>query len=291
VSRRETIWQIQRKALRRAEKKFRRGDPEGLHDFRVALRRVAVIAEAGQRPKIARDATKLVRRFSPLRQLEVDRELVAALVRSGEIAPADAQTVNDLFADRLHRGRGEALDRLDAATAKSLFERLGHDRRNGPVVSRLGRENDDLRAPRMLDDEGLHRLRIAVKRRRYALMARRELGVAGLEAEIAKWQTLQDALGRANDWRSLLRDLVRLIESQGADREAESPIDRIFDRASDRAEEARRAARAAVAASGLVADPEPALGRPRPAPRREPARAGGSASLLRGAAALSRLDS
>jgi len=287
----ESIWKAQRKSLRRAQRKFERGDPEGLHDFRVALRRLAVVAEAGRRPKIARDATKLVRRFSPLRQLEVDRDLVAELVRCGEAAPADAQAADALLAERWRRGREEAVKRLGRAPAKKLFERLRRDRRNGPVVSRLAREEGDVHVPRVLDDEGLHRLRIAVKRRRYALMARRDLGIAGLDAEIAKWQTLQDALGRANDWRSLLRDLVRLLESRGETHAEESPLDRLFDSASDRAEEARRAARAAVAASGLAGDPEPLRRRPPTAPpERGVAVLRSSPSLLRGGAGRPRAD-
>ncbi len=292
MSGRETIWETQRKALRRAERRFHRGDLEGLHDFRVALRRLAVIAEAGQRPKIARGASKLVRRFSSLRQLEVDRGLVAELVRRGEIAPADARAADELLGERVRRGRDEALGRLAGPAAKKLFERLGHVRRNGPVVSRLAREMEEIRVPRVLDDEGLHRLRIAVKRRRYALMARRDLGVAGLDAEIARWQALQDSLGRANDWRSLLRDLVRLLESRSDLRAEESPLDRIFDSASDRAEEARRAARAAVAASGLAPDAEPLHREGSNAPRERGAVVvGGSASLLRRGSAFSRADS
>jgi len=289
---RETIWQTQRRALRRAERKFRDGDTEGLHDFRVALRRLAVVAEAGERPKVARGAAKLVRRLSPLRQLEVDRELVAELARFGAIAPPDARAVDEILAERFRRGREEALERLGGNSAKELFARLGRDRANGPVVSRLARETGEknvLRAPRVLDDEGLHRLRIAVKRRRYALMARRDLGVPGLEGEISRWQTLQDSLGCANDWRSLLRDLVRLLESRAGDSRAESPLDRIFDTASDRAEEARRAARLAVAASGLAQDPEPSL--PLPASGRGAVVARGSTSLLRGETSRSRADS
>ena len=288
----ESFWSSQRRALRRAERKFRRGIPEGLHDFRVALRRLAVVAEAGRRPKVARGASKLVRRLSPLRQLEVDRELVAELARWGEIAPGDAQAVDEILTERFRRGQHEALARLGRAPAKRLFERLGHDRERGPIVSRLAGEKDEIRAPRVLDDEGLHRLRIAVKRRRYALMARRELGQPGLEREISRWQSLQDSLGRANDWRSLLRDLVRMIESGGGEAGSDSPLDRVFDRASDRAEEARRAARAAVAASGLAQDPETLRRDPGNVTRpRDAAPLGGSASLLRGDAVLSRADS
>ena len=292
MSRGESLWKSQRKALRRAERRFRDGDPEGLHDFRVALRRLAVVAEAGERPKVALGASKLVRRLSPLRQLEVDRELVAELARLGAIAPPDARVVDEILAERFRRGREAAVGRLGGTSAKRLYARLGRERENGPVVSRLARETGEenvLRAPRVLDDEGLHRLRIAVKRRRYALMARRDLGVPGLEGEISRWQSLQDSLGRANDWRSLLRDLVRLLESRGSDPAAESPLDRIFDTASDRAEEARRAARLAVAASGLAQDPDPSL--PLPAPRRGAVAARGSTSLLRGETARSRADS
>jgi len=290
----ESTWKSLRRTLRRAERKFRDGDPEGLHDLRVALRHTAVVAEAGARPKVARGASKLARRLSPLRQLEVDRELLAELGRSGEVSPRDARPVDEILAARQSRLRDKALKRLSAARERRLFERLGHDRQDGPLASRLALETGEnaLRVPRVLDDEGLHRLRISVKRRRYALMARRDLGAPGLEEEISRCRSLQDSLGRANDWRSFLRDLVRLRESRHADPGADSPLDAIFDPAADRAEIARKAACEAVAASGLVPDREPRRPQPpSPPPDRDAALFRGSPSLLRDDAIRSRSDS
>jgi CHAD domain-containing protein len=284
MSRQKSIWGRLRRTIRRAARSFRDGDPEGLHDLRVALRRTAVVAAAGERPKVARGAAKLVRRLSSLRQLEVDRRLVGELVRSGALAPEDARAVDDAFAALLERQRKRALERLSGKGARKLDARLGGWRSDAALAGSLAREAEEaLLPPRVLDDEGLHRLRIAVKRRRYALMARRDLGVPGLDGEIARWESLQDALGEANDWRSLRRDAVELRERRRAESPAAAALDAVFDLASDRAEEARKAARAAVVESGLFPAAEPADSDRRRS--RAAAVAVGSTSLLRRGAA------
>lgn len=279
----KSIWTRLRRAVRRAGRSFRDGDPEGLHDLRVALRRTAVIARAGERPKVAAGASKLVRRLSSLRQIEVDRRLLAELVRSGALAPEDARAVDGILAARDERRRAKAFARLSRKGARKLDARLGGKRSDAALGDALARATGEaVHPPRVLDDEGLHGLRIAVKRRRYALMARRDLGAAGLDGEIARWESLQDALGRSNDWRSLRRDTVELRERAQADAAADAALDAVFELASERAEAARKEARKAVAESGLFVSAEPP---PDSARARGRAVAVGSTSLLGGAAA------
>ena len=284
---RRNIWERLRQTLRRAERRFRHGEEEGLHDVRVALRRVAVIAEAGGRSKVARGAGRLVRRLSPVRQLEVDRRLVAELARSGALAPRDAENVDALLAARYRRSRESVEQIFSTREGRKLDERLGHPRQTGPLEARLARRTEQpIVPPAALDDDALHRLRIAIKTRRYALRARRELGVPGLEKEIARWASFQDALGHANDWRSFRRDLVRLRERRRPDPAVDPALDEVFALASDRAEQTRRAVRDLLAANGIVSLEAPRTAAP---PPRE-AVAVGARSLLRGVA-RSRTDS
>ena len=50
----EILWRKRARSLKKARKAFRAGDPEGLHDLRVALRRTAATAEALGKKKIVR---------------------------------------------------------------------------------------------------------------------------------------------------------------------------------------------------------------------------------------------
>lgn len=281
----KTIWRSLRKSLRSARRRFRAGDADGLHDVRVVLRRISVVAEAGDRRKVARGAAILVRKLSPLRQIEVDRQLVAELARSGALPPQDARAVDTLLDARWRRGVEKAFARLSGGRAAKLEARLGRAREDATLAAGLERRSQGgLAIPSELDEDGLHRLRIAVKKRRYALMARRDLGASGLEGEIARCQALQDVLGRANDWRSFRRDLVRMRERKRADPVMDPALDAVFDLVSDSAERTLRTARETVAAS-------------RPAPSRTAAGAAGeppaplaglartSRSLLKGSGA------
>ena len=287
---RRTVWERLRQTVRKAERRFRHGDEEGLHDVRVALRRIAVIAEAGGRPKVARGAGRLVRRLSPLRQLEVDRQLVAELGKSGAVAPQDARIVDALLGSRYARSRENVEEIFSTREGRKLDERLGHARRTGALKARLARRTEQpIVPPAALDDDAMHRLRIAIKKRRYALMARRELGVPDLEKEIARWASFQDALGRANDWRSFRRDLVRLRERRRPDPAVDPALDEVFALATERADQTRRAARDLLAAGGIVSPEAPQTAVPPSSPR-DPAVAVGARSLLRDVA-RSRTDS
>src|SRR5512140_3835186 len=107
-----SIWKDFRRALREARRRFRAGDPGGLHDVRVVLRRVAAAARAADRKKVARLADRLARRLSAARQTEVDRRLLGEL-RAGRSVPASvAERVEGSLETRLGRQRRKALGAL-----------------------------------------------------------------------------------------------------------------------------------------------------------------------------------
>ena len=90
-----SLWELRRKSLARARKRWRSGDAEGLHDFRVALRRVAATAAALGRRKLERRAEEIVRGLSSHRQGEVDRALLARIRELGLLSE-DAATALEI---------------------------------------------------------------------------------------------------------------------------------------------------------------------------------------------------
>ena len=75
----EILWSLRARSLSKARKALVNEEPEGLHNFRVALRRAEATAAALGKKTIERKARSLVRSLSPLRQLEVNRHLLLRL--------------------------------------------------------------------------------------------------------------------------------------------------------------------------------------------------------------------
>ena len=66
------LWKVRERAVDKARKAARRGEPEGLHDLRVALRRAAATAKALGAMSGSRDAKVIAQSLSKDRQLEVE---------------------------------------------------------------------------------------------------------------------------------------------------------------------------------------------------------------------------
>jgi CHAD domain-containing protein len=219
VADRTPLWKKKARLLGKADKEFRQKSPEGIHDLRVALRRVSATATALGRDKIAKQSKRLVRSLSDLRQIEVDRRLLArarelgwlpeevaagvdarwdALLRDGE--KTAARRVPDDEVGRLRR----KLSRLSRKKQEDLLVRLEEaHRRADETLSSMPREEND---------ESLHRYRLAVKEARYLTEDLALAGRSGLEAEIERKKRIQDALGRWNDLRLFRRDLIATRE-------------------------------------------------------------------------------
>ena len=120
----DSLWKSKAHSLERARKALKRGDPEGLHDLRVALRRVSAIAGALGRKDVSDEARDIVRSLSKQRQLEVDRQLLARIGRLGFLSP-DAVTALAARWEKLS-GRGERrLTKAAGRPIETIVKRLG----------------------------------------------------------------------------------------------------------------------------------------------------------------------
>jgi len=222
-----SLWKLRSDALVRARKAVRRGDPEGLHDLRVALRRLSATAGALGRRELSKNAKSLVRSLSKQRQLEVDRALLAKVGRLGFLSP-DAATALAARWEKLATRGERRLAKAAGEPVETMVRRLDRLSRraaeDGGPAARLERAR--VRAERALeqpldgrDDHALHRYRIAVKKARYLAEDLGALGITPWKSRAEREKALQEALGRWNDLRMFCRRLVesrRDAEERGA---------------------------------------------------------------------------
>jgi CHAD domain-containing protein len=211
-----SLWELRRRSLVRARKRRREGDVEGLHDFRVALRRTAATAGALGRRKVEHRAVAIVRSLSSDRQSEVDRALLAR-IRALGLLSEDAATALEIRwkppiagtrTDRIANGKEEKFRRL---TRK--LRRLAARSRTEEVPRLLAKRSEAEAAlakpPARDDDRSLHRYRIQVKRARYLAEDLVASGRPEFEASVARERAAQDVLGRWNDLRLFLARIDR----------------------------------------------------------------------------------
>jgi CHAD domain-containing protein len=214
------LWQLRVQALDRARKAAKRGEPEGLHDLRVALRRAAATAGALGARSVAREAKAIVRSLSADRQIQVDRELLARVGKLGYLSPDAATALGARWEKLAERGSRRIARTAEGRALRGLRKDLGRlsGRRRGASSSVEKLEAARRKAETTLaeplegkDDEALHRHRIAVKKARYLAEDLTALGVRTFQGQIEREKALQEALGRWNDLRLFSR---RLAESR-----------------------------------------------------------------------------
>jgi CHAD domain-containing protein len=222
----EILWSLRARSLSKARKALLGEGPEGLHDFRVALRRAEATAAALGKKKIERRARSLVRSLSPLRQLEVDRHLLSRLRELGHLSENVAAGLDARWSADYSEGLEEAARVARSKKERRLERRLRRLARNDGDDATLRLELERRRIERRLlppgeeaTDRRLHRYRIAVKRARYLAEDLAACGVSGLESRIAREKELQDALGRWNDihlFRERLKETREESEARGS---------------------------------------------------------------------------
>jgi CHAD domain-containing protein len=208
------LWKLRARGLDDARLAVKRGSLEGLHDLRVALRRICATAAALGRKRVARRAKALSRSLSRSRQLEVDRRLLERVGRLGLLSP-DAVTA---LAARWEKLAGRAARRLARATdgkrMQRLRRRLARIARKGSgngirrlAAARREAEASLVRSLEGKDDRTLHRYRLAVKKARYLA---EDLTALGLPAATgaAREKALQETLGRWNDLQTFRKRLA-----------------------------------------------------------------------------------
>ncbi|HEX3233789.1 MAG TPA: CHAD domain-containing protein [Gemmatimonadales bacterium] len=218
-------------------------DPQALHDFRVAMRRLVACLQA-YRPEIDGSVSSRIRR-----QL---RRLARVTTRSRDLEVHltwDRQQEGDLTARqraglRWHLGRLEArrrrADRAVFRNVDTRFRKLEPRLRRRLEVYRMRIERDPARrrheAAAVLgsrirkfggdlewrlaeigsieDERQSHRARLAAKRLRYLLEPIRD-EVHGVEPLIERLRTLQDHLGELHDSQTLQADLAAALLGAG----------------------------------------------------------------------------
>lgn len=223
---RAKLWRLRARSLKKARAAFRNGDPEGLHDVRVALRRAAATAAALGKEKVAEKSKDLVRRLSDRRQLEVDRELLARIGSLGLLSPEAAAALDAEWDGLLRKGEAAAARVADGGKIRKLEKRLARLARSqaGRVVAKLERAWREARTrlakpPDGKNDREIHRYRLAIKRARYIAEDLATCDAPGFTEEAARAKAVQEALGNWNDLR-LFRERLEEAREQAEERGA-----------------------------------------------------------------------
>jgi CHAD domain-containing protein len=236
-------------SARLARDRIPSGDPESLHDYRVALRRLRSALRSYRHevrstvtPKSRRRLDALAHATNRSRDLEVHLGWLDGQARS---AGESARPAIGWLTARLERDRCLARDAM-LALDERLFPAL-HDRlrgqlsryratlhldgnREGPTLAaatarhaRTAARRLDRRLRRIPDETGereIHRARIAAKHLRYLL----EPFAAALpdgDAIVERLKSLQDAFGDAHDTHVFLPELAETLQEAERDGHAE----------------------------------------------------------------------
>lgn len=214
------IHSLFRKLARQTTKLADKPQPQDVHQFRTATRRVqAVIEELAPDPdrnqrKLLKELTRLRRRAGRVRDLDVQITALRSLKLSEEPG-RKTQLLRRLLEVRSKREK-KLVDAVDAATLREVRRRLKRAEAN---LVRAVPEFDPLaHALRMfarvsavqatLNESVLHKYRLAGKRIRYIAELSRDRTQA--EPVIAQLRNMQDALGEWHDWLTLAGTVRKL---------------------------------------------------------------------------------
>src|SRR5437763_2899097 len=227
------------RAFASAEPAARAGELEPVHQLRVSTRRLraalrlfAPLLPARFATAAHRDLAWLARAIGAVRDLDVLSELVRK--QAARLEP-ELRRASGPLGVALHEQRAQALaalgTRLDSRRGRRLLERraafadsrapVGRGARLGDVAPDLLRPHVRavVRAGRRLGPDAappeLHRLRVRVKRLRYALETLRSLGDRATRELLARLERLQDTLGKGQDAATAIAWLGTYAEGPG----------------------------------------------------------------------------
>lgn len=265
------LWKTRARSLERAGKQYRQKSPEAIHDLRVALRRVSATATALGRDGLAKRSRRMVSSLSDLRQIEVDRDLLARVRKLGWLPDDVAAGVDARWDALLREGARDAARHVPEGELERLRRKIGRlsKEKHRDLVARLDRalaraEKRLTPLPEKPSDRALHRYRLAVKEARYVTEDLALAGRAGLGPEIEQKKKVQDALGRWNDLRLFHRHL--LATRKEAERRGSVTFVVELDRLATALEPAVASAREDALRAASRATPPPARSRPQRAP-------------------------
>ncbi|MEX2660303.1 MAG: CHAD domain-containing protein [Vicinamibacterales bacterium] len=220
----ESLLQTRARALRRYLPAAVAGDDRGVHQARVASRRlreaVPVLASGlkhSKSKKAGRKIRRLTRALGSVRELDVTLHLIDELAASDLSRPAlqdvrlHVMEERDRLRETMLADLGEVnIDKLNRRLA-SVAEAIAADRSGGwrqVLASRLLKRARRLTeaidtAGQLYVPEHLHQVRIAAKKLRYGLELAADAGVAGAAALVRTVKRTQTTLGRLHDLQVL----------------------------------------------------------------------------------------
>ena len=222
------------KALKRHLPSAIKGDGIGVHQARVASRRLreAVpvlgvdVEDSGPR-KAGRKIRRLTRALGAVRELDVTITVLDELAARDTLPRVALEEVRGHVIEERERRRATMLERLDrvniaklerrlAGVAEALEETRSEDWRKAlgtRIVKRargLGKAIED--AGQMYSPERLHQVRIATKKLRYSLEIAAETGARAAVAPVRQLKRTQDDLGRLHDLQVLQEHVAAVQE-------------------------------------------------------------------------------
>jgi len=214
------------RALRRQLVAAVAGKDTGVHQARVASRRLRealpVLTDGLQHTKSGkaqRKIRRLTEALGTVRELDVTLHLIDELAERPAVPQAALREVRALVIEEREQRRAVMLDRLKEIDQDKLTRRLqsvraalaapapGHNWR-GALALRIARRGRRLEkaiehAGQIYAPEGLHQVRIAAKKFRYALEIADESGAVALSQALRTIKRVQETLGRLHDLQVL----------------------------------------------------------------------------------------
>jgi CHAD domain-containing protein len=243
---RDTLWLKRLTGIDQLWKVARKGDPDGVHQLRVASRRVREalpILSDGNHPhkvrRMQRTVRALTRTLGPVRECDVSLLLLAALEREHPENRSAIQVVRQAVVAKRKELQDRLHEHLDSVTPEELVRKLtkATRRKKKPVADNRERSRPDgsiehwrlalaariVRRSKQLEQfieyagalyapDRLHGVRVSVKKLRYALELGQEARVARLTSAIRLLKKMQDNLGELQDREALL-DRVRTVHA------------------------------------------------------------------------------
>ncbi len=241
------------RALRRHLPAAVAGNGVGVHQARVASRRlreaVPVLARdvASRKGKKAqRTLGKLTRALGTVRELDVTLTVLDGLAREGRAPAAAMDDVRLHVVAERERRRVRMLQRLGRIDIGKLERRLAaigstlqdtsSEHWRAALAGRIAKRARALGAAisaagQLYDAESLHRVRIAVKKLRYALEIAAGTGTEAAAPLVGTLKRAQDALGRLHDLQVLEGHVAAVQErdaGRGRDEEGLATLARVL---------------------------------------------------------------
>jgi CHAD domain-containing protein len=235
------------RALRRHLPAAIAGNGVGVHQARVASRRlreaVPVLAKdiASRKGKKAQRALgKLTRALGVVRELDVTLAVLDGLAREARVPAAAVDEVRLHVVAERERRRVRMLERLERIDTGRLERRLAaigvalqdasSEHWRGALASRIAKRAKALGAAmaaagQLYEADTLHRVRIAVKKLRYALEIAAGTGTSAAAPLLGTLERAQDALGRLHDLQVLEAHVAAVRERAGGHRKTHDGLE------------------------------------------------------------------